>query len=238
MKTCAYCGKQYPDEATVCPVDGESLAGSIADRKKVTGLWRGVYGYGEREKLPGLGPVPFTLHLKQGWLEHFTGTVNEDAPQGIPDTGTIDGYFTSPKIEFTKQMPVGYVIGADGARMTLREYILAEGHPCERDLPSAPIFYQGTFLDANRMQGTWIINPQQIPLPGGLKLPGSLVSGFWCAEFISTDIKADPTGGPTAPLFDKTLLSPRELETVEGVAFGSLGKFSVADAEKIMARFV
>ena len=35
MKTCSYCGKEYPDEATTCPVDGESLAGSIADRKKV-----------------------------------------------------------------------------------------------------------------------------------------------------------------------------------------------------------
>ena len=39
-------------------------------------------------------------------------------------------------------------------------------------------------------------------------------------------------------LFDKTLLSQRELEDVEGAVFKSLGKFNVADAERSMDRFV
>jgi hypothetical protein len=237
MKKCSYCGKEYPDDATVCVIDGASLPGSVVDRKKVTGVWRGVYGYGEREKLAGIRPVAFTLKLKQGWMEHFSGSVTEDAPQGTPGTGTVDGYFNSPTIEFTKQMPVGYITGPDGIRMTLREHILAEGHKCERDLPSSPILYQGIFLDTNRVQGTWIINPWRIPLQGGLSFSTVQTSGFWCAEFVTADAKVDPTGGPTEPLFDKTLLSPRELEDVEGVAFRRLGKFNVADAEKFLERF-
>ncbi len=237
MKTCSYCGKQYPDDATVCAADGETLPGSFEDRKKVTGVWRGVYGYGPRETQPGFGPVAFTLKLKQGWLAHFDGSVTEDARQGNPETGTVDGYFNSPKIEFTKQMPVGYVIGADGNRRTLREHLLAEGHPCEHDLPAAPVFYQGTLLDANRMQGIWTISAQRIPVAGGQSLAIPPAAGFWCAQFITADAKADPTGGPSAPLFDKSLLSPRELEEVEGVPFGSLGKFNIADAGKLLERF-
>jgi hypothetical protein len=237
MKTCSYCGKQYPDDATVCPADGETLPGSFEDRKKVTGVWRGIYGYGQRGEQPGLGPVAFTLKLKQGWLAHFDGSVTEDAPQGNPYAGTVDGYFNSPNIEFTKQMPVGYAIGADGKLRTLREHLLAGGHPCEHELPSPPIFYQGTFLDANRMQGIWVIPSRRIPLPGGLSIATAQASGFWCAEFIASDAKTDLTGGPTQSLFDKSLLSPRELEEVEGVAFDSLGKFNVADAGKLLERF-
>lgn len=221
----------------ICTVDGESLSGSVLDRKKVTGIWRGVYGYGEHKKLAGIGQVAFTLKLKQGWMEHFTGSVTEDAPQGMPGTGIVDGYFKPPTIEFTKQMPVGYIIKPEGPRMTLRKYFLAKGYKCEHDLPSPSIFYQGTFLDTNRVQGTWIINPRRIPLPGGFSFSMARTSGFWCAEFITADTKVDPTGGPTKPLFDKSLLSPRELEDVEGAALRNLGKFNVVDAEEILKRF-
>jgi hypothetical protein len=241
MKKCSFCGKEYPDDAALCAVDGavdgEVLCDSVVERKVVTGVWRGVYDYGERKKLAGMRPVAFTLKLKHGWMEHFTGSVHEDPPQGAPGIGAVDGYFNPPTIEFTKQMPVGYITGPDGTRMTLREYILAKGHKCEHDLPSAPISYQGTFLDTNRVQGTWIINPRRIPLPGGLSFSMARASGFWCIEFVTVDTKIDPTGGPTEPLFDKSLLSPRELDDVEGATLRSLGKFNVADTEKILKRF-
>jgi hypothetical protein len=241
MKTCPYCGEKYPDDATVCPIDGRELPDldsvAIVDRKKVAGVWRGVYGYGERKQLAGMAPVAFTLKLKQGWSEHFTGSVTEDTPRGVPGTGTIDGYYKSPTIEFTKQMPVGYVTGPDGTLITLREYLIANGHPCGHELPSALIFYRGTFLDTNRVQGTWLINPQRFRLPGSDPLITARVSGFWCAEFVTDELKVDPTGGPTEALFDKTLLSPGELEDVEGVPFLSLGKFPVADTGKILERF-
>jgi hypothetical protein len=238
MKKCSYCGKEYPDEAMVCAIDGEPLPGSVIDRKKVTGVWRGVYGYGEPEKRLGLMPVAFTLKLKQGWLDHFSGSVTEDPPHGMPGTGEIDGYFSSLKLEFNKVMPVDYVATPDGSRLTLREFIIAEGHACERELPAAPIFYQGTFLDANRVQGTWIIQARTIRLSDGTPFPTGRASGFWCAEFISSDLKVNPAGGPTEPLFDKTLLSPRELEDVEGAAFLSLGRYNVADSEKFLDQFV
>jgi hypothetical protein len=237
MKTCSYCGKQYPDDATVCPADGETLPGSFTDRRKVTGVWRGVYGYAQREKLPALPTVAFTFKLKQGWLAHFDGVVTEESAPGNSESGTVDGYFNSPKIEFTKQMPVGHLIGTDGKSMTLREHLLAEGQACEQEPPGPAIFYQGTLLDANRMQGIWTINAQRIPLANGHSLPIAPVSGFWCAQFITTDLKASPTGGPTNSLFDKALLSPRELEEVEGVAFCSLGKWNIADAGKLLDRF-
>ena len=59
MKTCPYCGKKYPDDATVCAIDGQSLSEPAAGRKKVSGIWRGVYGYGPHEKRPGRTPVAF-----------------------------------------------------------------------------------------------------------------------------------------------------------------------------------
>jgi hypothetical protein len=234
MKRCSYCGKEYPDDVIVCAVDGESLSGSNDERKSVSGVWRGVYGYGESKATPETGSVAFTLKLKQGWMGHFNGSVTEDTPQGMTGTGAVDGYFGSAKIEFTKQMPVGYIIGSDGTRKTLREYVVAEGHQCDHDLPSPPIFYQGTFLDMNRVQGIWTIEPRLIPLPGGLSYSPSRTSGFWCAEFVTDDMKADPTGGPNESFFDKGQLSPQELEDVEGPVLRSLGKFSVGDAENLM----
>src|SRR5260370_5698514 len=98
-------------------------------------------------------PVAFTLKLKQGRSEQFTGSIAEVDPHGTPSTGTVDGYYKSPVIEFTKKMPVGYIMGPDDTLITLREYLIANGHPCDHELPSALIFYRGIFLDTNRVQG-------------------------------------------------------------------------------------
>jgi len=51
MKACPYCGKPYPDDATVCAIDGESLAASITDRKMAGGGWRSFMSWGT-PKLP------------------------------------------------------------------------------------------------------------------------------------------------------------------------------------------
>jgi hypothetical protein len=237
MKKCPYCGKEYPDDVAVCVTDGNTLLGGNEIREKVTGVWRGVYGIGKTQGLEEMRSISFTLKLKQGWATHFTGSVTDDPPQGVQGVGSIDGYFGSPMIEFTKRMPIGYIVGTNGTLMTLREYILAAGRPCEKELPSPPIFYQGTVLDADRMQGTWIINQHRISLADGSSVSTPRTAGYWCARFITTDTKGVPTGGPTGPLFDKTLLSQRELEEVEGVAFHSLGQFNISDAEKCLDQF-
>ena len=240
MKKCPYCGKENPDDAVVCAIDGQPLTVQAEARTRINGVWRGAYGFEIPESPAGSKVVPFTLKLKQGWMGHFTGTVTDDAPQGMPGTGTIDGYFGSPTIEFTKQMPVCYVAASDGRMITLRENLLADGHVCEYDPPHPPIFYEGKFLDANRVQGTWIIRPTSIPVLGG-RIPTPQTTGIWCAEFITDDMKAVPTGGPQEPFFDKTLLSPPDLpadaEENGDPAFRSMGKFPVMDAERFLKRF-
>ena len=53
MKSCAYCGKQYPDEATVCAVDGQPL-------KPVVGLQSASQ---PEEKHSTLGIISFGISI-------------------------------------------------------------------------------------------------------------------------------------------------------------------------------
>src|SRR3989442_8685507 len=70
--------------------------------RNVTGTWRGAYRYERSAPMLLRYPVPFALTLKQGWFGHFTGAVTEEATRGMPGTGVINGYFSFPRIEFTK----------------------------------------------------------------------------------------------------------------------------------------
>lgn len=241
MKACSYCGKEYPGDATVCAVDGEPLvnvsSNGPVERRKVSGVWRGVYGYTSKGARADT-IVPFALTLKQGWLgSHFSGTVTEDAPVGTPGVGRVDGFFEWPAIEFAKQMPVGYMFRPDGSRITLREYFIEHGHDCQDELPSPPITYKGTFLDVNRVQGYWLIKPRRISLPDGWGITMSQSASLWCAEYMSADARAKPSGGPQQPFFDKALLPAPEALAEANSRFRSLGQFSVADAERLLKQF-
>lgn len=236
MKKCSYCGKEYPDDATACAIDGEPFAVPSVERTKVTGVWRGAYGYDGNGVL-GAEVVPFTFTLKQGWLGHFGGVVTEDAPMGMPGVGRIDGYFGWPTIEFTKQMPVGYTARPDCSRMTLREYFTEHGHACEHELPSPPISYEGTFLDANRVQGLWVIKPIRVSSPDGWSITSPQTTGLWCAEFVAADTRVTPTDAPKQPFFDRSLLPEPEILAESNSVLRSLGKFAVADADTLLKRF-
>jgi hypothetical protein len=150
--------------------------------KKVTGTWRGTYSYEASEQLVKRGPVPFTMTLKQGWLGRFTGTVSEDASCGMPGTGIIEGYFSFPRIEFTKRMPVSYVGTPDGRMITLREYLAEQGYNCDHDVPHTPIFYEGEFSTAKRAQGTWIIRAGPVPIGDGMAVGMQEGRGVWSIE--------------------------------------------------------
>jgi hypothetical protein len=154
----------------------------MARLRKITGTWRGVYSYEISETMPSREPVPFILILKQGWFRHFTGSVNDDPGLGMPETGRIDGYFSFPKIEFTKLMPVCRVAMADGRSGTLREFLIEKGYPCNHDVPHKPIKYKGEFFDLQHAQGIWIIEPGPLSLGDGrvVQTPGA--KGTWKME--------------------------------------------------------
>ena len=151
--------------------------------KKISGTWRGFYDYLKPESLATTGRVPFTLVIKQGWFWRFAGTVTEEQPLGMPGNGRVEGYFSFPRVEFTKRMPVGYFRSGEGDQVSMTDYVRSLGIQCEGNLPHPPIFYEGTFCETGRVKGTWIIQPTQIPLPGGNSLPMSGASGDWQIEF-------------------------------------------------------
>jgi hypothetical protein len=153
--------------------------------KKVTGTWRGTYGYEPSEHVPMQEPVPFTLVLKQGWFGHFTGSVTDDEALGMPGNGVIDGYFSYPKIEFRKFMPVGWMFMPDGRRATLRQFLTEQGHVCDHEIPHRPIFYQGEFLQPNRAEGTWIIEAGPLSLGNGLAMQMRETRGTWRIENVA-----------------------------------------------------
>jgi len=150
--------------------------------KKITGIWHGSYSYDASAQVPELQPVPFTLDLKQGWFGRFTGTVVDDATRGMPGTGTVTGCFSLPRIAFTKQMPVCYVVTPEGRNITLREFLIGQGEICERDVPHMPIFYQGEFSDPGRASGKWIIRAGPHSLWDGRAVKFPEATGGWTIE--------------------------------------------------------
>ena len=155
----------------------------------------------------------------------------------MPGIGQVDGFLDWPGIGFTKQMPIGYIATPGGSRITLREYFIEHGQTCGSEFPSPPIQYKGTFLDANRVQGYWVIRPARVSLPNGwgITLPQSV--GLWCAQFSASDADTIPAEAPQQPYFDRTLVpKPEELADANR-PFRSLGKFSVADAESFVRQF-
>ena len=150
--------------------------------KKVTGTWKGTYSYQPVEHIPNLDPVAFTLTLKQGWFGRFKGTVTDDGLGGMPGTGFIEGHFSFPCIEFTKQMPICHVATPNGRSITMREYLKEQGHACAHDIPHPPIFYKGEFLSPIRAQGTWIIRAGPIFLGDGRVVQVPEAKGIWSIE--------------------------------------------------------
>lgn len=175
MKTCSYCGKDYPDEILICPSDQQPLGGPGELHQGISGMWQGSYNYfGNSE-----ADVPFTLQLEPDALGHFTGTVTEDVNLGMPGTGSVEGTVAFPRIEFVKRMPVCYVVGSDGQLLKLREWAASQDLVCEGDLPHPPVVYQGEFIGNDEARGKWVIEPWEVPLADGMALQMGKASGSW-----------------------------------------------------------
>lgn len=149
--------------------------------QKLTGTWQGAYNYDPVAGIPQLAPVPFTLVLKQGWFGRFSGTVT-DGPCGMPGTGSVEGWFSFPRVEFCKRMPVCFVVTPEGRTISMRDYLIEQGHPCERDVPHRPIFYEGEFSGPSRAQGTWIIRAGPLSLGDGREVQMQEARGGWSIE--------------------------------------------------------
>lgn len=132
--------------------------------------------------MPRRDPVPFILTLKQGWFGRFSGSVIDAASHGMPGTGVIVGYISYPRVEFYKKMPVSYVTTPDGRRVSLRDFLIEQGHVCDHDIPHTPIFYQGEFSDLRHAQGTWIIEAGTLPLGDGQAMKVAETKGTWKIE--------------------------------------------------------
>ena len=154
----------------------------IGKLKAITGTWRGEYCYDVSPHIAEHAPVSFTLILKQGWFGKFSGSVTDSGPGGVPGSGTIEGYFSFPRMEFIKRMPVYYVATVSGGNSTLREHLIEQGHPCERDVPHPPIFYEGEFTSPTRARGTWIIRGGPVLLGDGATVETPKVTGCWSIE--------------------------------------------------------
>jgi len=152
--------------------------------KRITGTWRGEYSYSfdPSAQIPRLEVVPFTLSLQQGWFGRFTGMVTDDAPPGMPGVGRVQGYFSFPKIEFTKQMPVCYVVTPDRRLITLREHLVENGHICKGDVPHRPILYEGQFLSPTEAQGTWTLKGGFVLLGDGRAVEFGESTGGWTIQ--------------------------------------------------------
>ena len=146
--------------------------------KRITGAWRGSYSYDAAEENPKLNTVSFVLMLQQRWFGRFNGSVT-DGPGGMPETGLIKGYISYPTIRFIKRMPVCYVGGPDGRKITLRQFLIEQGEDCDRDVPHWPIYYRGRFYDPHNANGMWIIRATPLTLHDGRAIQMPETTGSW-----------------------------------------------------------
>ena len=151
-------------------------------RRKITGIWKGTYSHDPVEHMREFSAVPFTLTLRQGWFGRFSGTVTDDGLGGMPGIGGVKGWFSFPCIKFTKRMPVCYVATPDGRSITLREFLVENGHTCDRDVPHVPIYYNGQFSSPKQAQGIWIIKAGPILLGDGRTISMPETTGSWRIE--------------------------------------------------------
>ena len=156
----------------------------MAKLRKVTGTWRGTYGYDPVGQLPARAPVQFALILEQGRFGHFTGTVTDDGPRGMPGTGYVEGYLSFPHIHFKKLMPVCCITTPDDRCITLREFVIDQGYKYERDIPHPIIYYAGAFSSANRAEGTWMIPAAAVSPGDGLTIQLLQAGGEWSIESV------------------------------------------------------
>lgn len=145
----------------------------------ISGHWCGEYVYDkdprERQK-----PALFTVDLQQSLLWWFSGTVNDDPSEGMPETGTIAGKCFGPYLSFVKRMPVCYVTH-NGISVPLASLVASEYQDrLRKPTPHCPIYYAGKWQpERNAFVGTWRFKPGIIWLASGRYLTMPASYGTW-----------------------------------------------------------
>ena len=153
-------------------------------RWSITGLWRGRYAYEPGEGVPQPPPpVAFTAELTQSWFGKFSGQVQDDPRQGVPEPAAVTGRVSGMLVTFSKWPAVFYVQGP-GGRVPFREYLLSQaGLGLDDELASPPIYYRGRYdPDADRVEGDWEIRAEVLHFTSAgrtLECPVPAAAGTW-----------------------------------------------------------
>jgi hypothetical protein len=98
----------------------------VRDRWNIAGTWVGEYSYHPNHVFPSLpSATPFTLMARRGWFGHFTGVIQDDPANGVPEAASAGGFVKGLSVTFRKQYPEVYIRSGDRS-VTLRDKLEAK----------------------------------------------------------------------------------------------------------------
>jgi hypothetical protein len=84
MKKCAYCGKEYPDEATACAIDGEPLGHFAPSSGIPPSSVMSIMVYAVLSTFCGVGVAWTVVATIANHMNHASGANNADPISGGP----------------------------------------------------------------------------------------------------------------------------------------------------------
>jgi hypothetical protein len=150
----------------------------------VTGTWKGEYVFEETKdggsRLVAGTVVSFTMELKQGWWNMFTGTIQEDPEAGFPEKGAIKGRLKERVMIFEKIMPKLRMIH-EKSRLNLEQLADRYTIVIDTDTPHPKIGHIGDLsADEKSAEGTWLMHEYKLSIPGsGQTLDMPKLAGTW-----------------------------------------------------------
>ena len=89
MKRCEYCGQEFPDEVTVCPVDGNSVVAFDPRPDLPPGAAMSIAAFGVLSTFSGVGAAWIVVSTIARVLNHFSASPPANPFAGRPGDGFI-----------------------------------------------------------------------------------------------------------------------------------------------------